>query len=446
MHRIDVHKLADEAKFNRFHWSVLIWCFVILVLDGYDLAVAGAALPSIMKAMRVEAATAGFMASSALFGMIFGAIGLGALADKIGRRGAIAICVLLFCVFTAAAGFTNDPITFSVMRFFAGLGIGGAIPTAAAQMAEYSPKRVRSVTVTLMCCGYAVGSILVALLGKQFIETYGWQSVFIAAGTPVVLIPFILKYMPESLAFLIKQRDDTLLREVVRKIRPDMRLEPHEEFLVPTEDRAEGPTVRLLFMDGRGFSSVMFWVAFMTCLFMLYALSSWLVKLMGMAGYSLGSALNFLLAYNAGAVIGAVGGGWLADKLNIKWVTTAFFAIAAVSLTLLGYGAQPLFLIVAVVGASTLGTQILLYAYAGQFYPTSVRSTGLGFASGVGRIGAIAAPILIGLLVSMKLPLVQNFLAIAVAAVIGGVAVALIKQKTSAFSHGHVASAVRQRP
>ncbi|MDP9968150.1 AAHS family benzoate transporter-like MFS transporter [Variovorax paradoxus] len=428
---IDVHKLADEAKFNSFHRSVLLWCSVILVLDGYDLAVAGTALPSIMKAMNVDAATAGFMASSALFGMMFGAVGLGALADRIGRRWAIAICMFMFSVFTAAAGFTSDPITFSVMRFLAGLGIGGAIPTAAAQMTEYSPKKVRGLMVTLMCCGYALGSMLAALLGKQFIETYGWQSVFIAAGAPVVLVPFILKYMPESLPFLIKQHDDARLREVVRRIRPDIRFEPHEEFLVPAGDKAESSSVARLFLDGRGFSSVMLWIAFMTCLFMLYALSSWLVKLMGMAGYSLGSALNFLLAYNTGAVVGAVGGGWLADKLNIKWVTAAFFAVAAVSLTFLGYGAQPLFLIVAIVGASTLGTQILLYAYAGQFYPTSIRSTGLGFASGVGRIGAIAAPIAIGLLVSMELPLVHNFLAIALAAAIGGVAVALINHKSS---------------
>lgn len=207
---IDIHNLVDEAGFNRFHCSVLIWCFVILVLDGYDLAVAGTALPSIMKAMHVDAATAGFMASAALFGMMFGAIGLGALADKIGRRWTLSICVLLFSVFTAAAGFTNDPIAFSVMRFFAGLGIGGAIPTAAAQMTEYAPKKMRGLMVTLMCCGYAAGSILAALLGKQLIETYGWQSVFIAAGAPLVLIPFILKSMPESLPFMLKQHDDTL--------------------------------------------------------------------------------------------------------------------------------------------------------------------------------------------------------------------------------------------
>jgi AAHS family benzoate transporter-like MFS transporter len=435
MHRIDVHKLADEAEFNRFHWSVLAWCFAILVLDGYDLAVAGAALPAIMKQMGVDATTAGFMASSALFGMMFGAIGLGTLADRIGRRWAISICVFLFSVFTAAAGFTSDPVTFSVMRFLAGLGIGGAIPNVTAQMTEYAPKKVRGLMVTLMCCGYAVGSMLAAVLGKGFIESHGWQSVFLAAGAPVALIPFILKYMPESLPFLIKQHDDTHLREVVRKIRPDIRLEAHEEFLVPAEDRAEGPTVGKLFMDGRGTSTVMFWTAFVACLFMLYALSSWLVKLMAMAGYSLGSALNYLLAYNAGAIVGAVGGGWLADRFDIKRVCVAFFAVAAISLALLGYGAQPLSLVVAAVGASTLGTQILLYAYAGQFYPTAMRSTGIGFASGVGRIGAILAPIGIGMLVAMKLPLHQNFLAIAAAAVVGGLAVAFISQERSASAH-----------
>src|ERR1700737_3582525 len=143
MGRIDVHELVDRARFNSFHAKLLTWCLLVIIIDGYGLVVAGVALPSIMKDMGVEASTAGFMASSALFGMMFGAIFLGALADKIGRRWAISICVFLFSVFTAAAGFTNDPITFSVMRFFAGLGIGGAIPNAAAQMTEYSPKKVR---------------------------------------------------------------------------------------------------------------------------------------------------------------------------------------------------------------------------------------------------------------------------------------------------------------
>ena len=141
MHRIDVHKLADEARFNRFHALVLFWCVLIIIFDGYDLAVVGIALPSIMKDMGVDATQAGFMASSALFGMMFGAIFLGTLADRIGRRWTISICVVLFSVFTAAAGLTRDPVTFSVMRFLAGLGIGGVMPNVVAQMTEYSPQQ-----------------------------------------------------------------------------------------------------------------------------------------------------------------------------------------------------------------------------------------------------------------------------------------------------------------
>ena len=169
MHRIDVHKLADEAKFNRFHAVVLLWCVLIIIIDGYDIAVAGVALPSIMKDMGVDASTAGFMAGSALFGMMFGAIFLGALADKIGRRWTISICVALFSVFTAAAGFTNDPVTFSVMRFIAGLGIGGVMPNIVAQMTEYSPQKIRGRMVTVMFSGYAVGGILAAL-------SLGWKK------------------------------------------------------------------------------------------------------------------------------------------------------------------------------------------------------------------------------------------------------------------------------
>lgn len=441
MHRIDVHKLADEARFNRFHWTVLVWTFAILILDGYDLAVAGAALPSIMKEMNVTPTTAGFMASSALFGMMFGAIGLGTLADKIGRRWAVAICVFLFSVFTAAAGLTQDPVTFSVMRFLAGLGIGGALPVLTAQMAEFMPKKLRSRLTTLGACGYGVGSILAALLGKQFIEASGWQSVFFAAGLPVILVPFILKYFPESMPFLIKKGDDAHLRRIVAQIQPGLRLEPHEQFLVPAEDKAEGSPVGKLFQDGRGFSTLMFWLSYITCLFMLYAMSTWLVKLMAMAGFSLGSALNFLLVYNLGAIAGAVGFGWLADKLNPKWVLFSGFVLAAVSLTALGHGVSPLMLVVFVVGATTLGTQILAYAYAAQFYPMAIRSTGVGMASGIGRIGAILAPIGIGFLVSLNLPLVQNFMAIACVGVAGAIAVALINHRRSASTH-HIDAAV----
>ncbi len=141
----------------------------------------------------------------------------------------------------------------------------------------------------------------------------------------------------------------------------------------------------------------MFWIAFFMCLFMVFALSSWLTKLMASAGYSLGSALTFVLVLNAGAMVGAIGGGWLADRFHIKYVLAAMYALAAVSLTLLGFKmpTPALFVLIGLAGASTIGTQIVANAYTGQFYPMAFRFTGLGWALGVGRSGAILAPILI---------------------------------------------------
>jgi AAHS family benzoate transporter-like MFS transporter len=439
MRHIDIHKIADGATFNRFHFSLLLWCAIIIICDGYDLAVAGIAVPSIMKDMGVTAQNAGFMVSSALFGMMFGAITLGTLADRIGRRRATAICIALFSVFTAAAGFTHDPYVFSALRFMAGLGIGGVMPNVVAQMTEYSPRKIRATMVTLMFSGYAVGGMLAAILGKGLIEQYGWQSVFLAAGIPVLLIPFVLKSMPESMPFLVRQGRLDELKATLLRLDPSCRFQAGDNYELPLVDRASGAPVGKLFHDGRAFSTIMFWIAFFMCLFMVYALSSWLTKLMAGAGYSLGSALTFVLVLNFGAVIGAVGGGWLADRFHIKAVLVAMYALAAVSITLLGYQVSTpvLFLLVGLAGASTIGTQIVTYAYAGQFYPSAIRSTGIGWASGVGRSGAILAPIVIGTLVGMALPLQQNFIAIAIPAVVAMIAVSLIR-------HGRSASAAIQ--
>ena len=207
-----------------------------------------------------------------------------------------------------------------------------------------------------------------------------------------------------------------------------------DSFELPSTQKVEGAPIGKLFLDGRGLSTAMFWIAFFMCLFMVYALSSWLTKLMAQAGYSLGSALTFVLVLNFGAMIGAIGGGWLADRFSIKKVVMCFFALAAVSISLLGVKmpTEALFVVVGLAGASTIGTQILIYAYVGQYYPMAIRSTGIGFASGVGRSGAILAPIVIGTLVGMALPLEQNFIAIAIPAVIALIAVGLVNQKRSA--------------
>lgn len=175
----------------------------------------------------------------------------------------------------------------------------------------------------------------------------------------------------------------------------------------------------------------MIWIAFFFGLFMVYALSSWLTKLLAIAGYSLGSALTFVLVFNAGAILGAIGGAWLGDRFNIKHVLIAFYALGAVSLTLMGFvqSSEVLFVMVFIVGASTLGTQLVAYAYAAAFYPAAIRSTGVGFASGVGRAGGIVAPIIIGVIVGLQLPLEQNFMAIGLAGFLGMLAVVLINHR-----------------
>jgi AAHS family benzoate transporter-like MFS transporter len=433
MQSVQMNKLTEEASFNGFHFALLAWCFGVLVIDGYDMAIIGAALPSIMQGMGVGATTSGFMASAGLAGMMMGSILFGTLADKIGRRWALAICVFLFSMFTAAAGFSHDPLTFSALRFVAGIGIGGVVPNVVPLISEYSPRKMRNLLVTLVIAGYPVGGIVASFIGKHFLEAYGWKSLFIAAGVPIVLIPFILKYLPESLSFVLRRHGNQNALGILRKIRPDLKLDPGCELLLPAVDRVSGGSVARLFGEGRGFSTLMFWIAACSGLFMVYGLSSWLVKLMGMAGYDLGASLNYMAALHVGALIGSIGGGWIADRLGgIKWVVCSLYVVAAVALMLLGNGWQPLLLVVVIVGASAQGTQTLMLSFAAQFYPASIRSTGIGFYSGVGRIGAFMAPIVIGTLITMNLPIVQNFMVIASVALIGAIAIALINERASA--------------
>jgi AAHS family benzoate transporter-like MFS transporter len=431
---LSVQELVDTARLNRLHVTIFCWCFVIIVLDGYDLAVSGVALPSIMKSLDVSPATAGMMASSALFGMAFGAIALGAVADRIGRRMVFAISIFLFSAFTLTAGLTSDPYTFGAMRFIAGIGIGGALPNAVAHMSEFSPKRNKGKLVGLMMIGYTIGSVVAALLGKQCIEAYGWRSVFLAAGAPLILIPAVVAWLPESLAYLVKNNRHRELESLLKIISPETEFLRDSLYVDNTQRGSEKSSIKLLFEEGRGTSTLLIWVAFFMGLFTLYSMSTWLVTLLTRSGHTLGAALTLLLVFNLGVIVATVVGSWIGDRLSLKWVLAFFYAMGTVSLVALGYAPNGpiLFVLVAIVGASTVGTQNLCYAYTGQFYPLATRSVGLGAAAGVGRVGAIVAPILLGVLVNMNLPATHCFIAVSIAAAIGAVAVAAVDHSRSA--------------
>lgn len=432
MRKIDVHKMVDEARFNSFHWKVLFWCALIIIFDGYDLVIYGVVLPVLMKEWNLTPVEAGTLGSYALFGMMFGALIFGPMSDRFGRKRVIAICVVLFSFFTFINGFVRNPTEFAICRFIAGLGIGGVMPNVVALMTEYSPKKLRTTLVAIMFSGYSVGGMLSAGLGMTLIPEFGWPSVFFVAGIPLLLLPLIMTQLPESIGFLVHKDRRAEAGQFLARLQPGFRPAPTDVYHMPTGKTDHVPLVAL-FKHQRALSTLMFWVAFFMCLLMVYALASWLPKLMTQAGYGLGSSLSFLLVLNFGAIFGAVGGGFIADRLHLKNVLVVFFVIAAFSISLLGFKSPTpvLYLLVAAAGATTIGSQILLYAYVAQFYPLAIRSTGIGWASGVGRAGAIVGPILGGALLAMAMPLQYNFMFFAIPGAVAAIAVSLVARRSA---------------
>lgn len=430
---VNINSVVDEAKFKPFHWGVLMWCLFIIIFDGYDLVIYGVALPLLMQEWSLTAVQAGLLASTALFGMMFGAMGFGTLSDKIGRKKTILICVALFSGFTFLGAFASNPYEFGALRFIAGLGIGGVMPNVVALMTEYAPKRIRSTLVALMFSGYAIGGMASALLGAWLVVDYGWKIMFYIGIIPLLAIPVLWKFLPESLMYLTQKGEHQHVARIVSKIAPEQPVTEQTQFiLTEVKDQPVAP-LRSLFEAGRTRSTLMFWLAFFMCLLMVYALGSWLPKLMIQAGYSLGASMIFLFALNIGGMVGAIGGGILADRFHIKPVLYIMFGIGAVALVLLGLNSPTMVLysLIAVAGAATIGAQILLYTFVAQFYPASARSTGMGWASGIGRIGAIVGPVLTGALLSFELPHHMNFLAIAIPGVIAALAIIMVNLRVS---------------
>lgn len=426
MNKVDINEVIDRAKFNRFHFGVMCLCALLLIFDGYDLFIYGVVLPVLMDEWSLTPVQAGALGSYALFGMMFGAFIFGPLADRIGRKQGVMICFVLFSLATFLTGFASNTTQFGILRFIAGLGCGGLMPNAVALMNEYAPRRSRGTLVALMFSGYSLGGVLAAGIGIYVLPRFGWEFMFFAAIVPLLLIPILMWKLPESIGFLVRQGKEEQARNMLIKLNPTAGLDANSD-LTQTTTKATSVPVLDLFKEDRLLGTLMIWLAFFCCLLMVYALGSWLPKLMANAGYSLGSSLSFLLALNFGGMFGAILGGWLGDRFGLPRVMVWFFIASAVSISLLGFNSPMIILyaLIIIAGATTIGTQILLYANTAQFYPLAVRSTGLGWASGIGRTGAIAGPFLGGTLMAMALPLKMNFFAFAIPGVIATIAILL---------------------
>lgn len=434
MQSINANEVMDHAPLRAIHWRVILLSALIIIFDGYDLVIYGVALPKLMVEWQIDSITAGFLGSIALFGMMFGAIIFGSLSDKLeaygfSRKKLIILCVCLFSSFTLLCGYASNPQSFGIFRFIAGLGLGGVMPNVIALMTEYAPKKLRATLVSLMFSGYAVGGMCSALLGMWLVPQYGWKIMFILGGLPLLLLPMIWLLLPESIDYLVRRKKTEQAIHILKQIDSNVTYTTQTSISLHQANQTSSKTpVKDLFTENRGPITLLFWGSVFMALVLVYALGNWLPKLMVEAGYDLSTSLFFLFALNIGGMLGAIGGGYLADRFNLAKVLCTLFLSGAIALFLLSYSLPTfvLYICIAIAGAASIGGQILLLAYMSQFYSSNIRATGLGMALGVGRLGAILGPILCGWLLSLSLPINYNFIALSIPCIIAVLSVSMI--------------------
>lgn len=436
MRMVQASQVVAESKFNRFHLLVFLWCFYAIAFDGFDIALYGIGLPSMMNEYDLTLVEAGAIGSYTLVGMMLGSFILGSLSDFIGRKKILAICMILFSVFSLLAGLAPNSLTFTIMRFIAALGMGGLMPAVIAIMTEYSPKKKRAMIVATMYCGYSIGAILASLIGMYVMESLGWRFLYWLGIIPLFTLPFFLKQFPESLSYLILRNRGKEIANILNKVDPKANYQATDDFeYVAVKERAKGLPAKKLFTDNRVISTLAFWTMVFSCLLMIYGLNTWLPKIMQGSGYGITSSLSFSLVLGVGQIGGSLLGGYLVDRVGHRKVLLFMFTIGAICFASLSITSNTylLYVLIALGGACTGGTQNLVNPYISEFYPQEIRTTGLSVTVGIGRIGAILAPLIIGLLLTTNLEPQQAFMAFAVPSIIGGIALLAVQEKYGSF-------------
>ncbi|MFC0477805.1 MFS transporter [Robertmurraya beringensis] len=436
MRIVQASQVVAESKFNRFHLLVFLWCFYAIAFDGFDIALYGIGLPSMMNDYDLTLVEAGAIGSYTLVGMMLGSFILGSLSDIIGRKKILALCMLLFSVFSLLAGLAPNSLTFTIMRCIAALGMGGLMPAVISVMTEYSPKKKRAMIVATMYCGYSIGAILASLIGMYVMESLGWRFLYWLGIIPLFTLPIFLKQFPESLSYLIVRNRGKEIADILNKVDPKGKYEATDDFeYVAVKERAKGLPAKKLFTDNRVVSTLAFWTMVFSCLLMIYGLNTWLPKIMQGSGYGITSSLSFSLVLGVGQIGGSLLGGYLVDRVGHRKVLLFMFLIGAICFASLSVTSNTylLYVLIALGGACTGGTQNLVNPYISEFYPQEIRTTGLSVTVGIGRIGAILAPLIIGLLLTTNLEPQQAFMAFAVPSIIGGMALLAVQEKYGSF-------------
>lgn len=415
---INVTALIDRQPLSALQIRILLLCGCVALLDGMDLQAIGLAAPAIAHMLHVEPRAFGAVFSAALLGLTLGAFILGPMADRFGRKRILLASTLTFGIFTIATALATSFTALLVVRFLTGVGLGGAMPSFISLASEYVPRARRSLLVTLLWAGFPLGGVVGGILASTLIPTFGWQSIFYVGGiAPLLLTAILAAALPESLGFLVARGTrPQVVRRIVRQISPQAVTDSTQTFVFG-EERLPGLPVRHLFTGGRATGTLLLWVPYFMAFLMLVTNSSWSPTLLNTAGLGVGRSGIVMAAYNGGSVVGTLAVGWLISLCGPYRVLTIVLALSALAFGLVGFAAPSFGLVTLLEG---LGGVLLgagssgLIALAAVFYPTVIRSSGVGWATAVGRLGSFTGPLLAAMLVAAHSDIESLYMALGI--------------------------------
>lgn len=397
----------DQAGFSGYQILVVALCAVVALLDGFDTQSVGYAAPRIAVEFGISPKGLAPILAAGLLGLAAGNFFIGPLADKIGRKSVILISTCWFGLLALLTATSTTLEHLQICRFLTGIGLGAALPNIIALTSEYAPSRLRATAVMVMFCGFPLGSTIGGFISAPLMEAYGWRSVFIMGGIgPLLLLPFLIFLLPESVRFLaIRGASEAKIEPILKRLKHGASA---AQFIADVQaERAAAPrgfTVPQLFTNGRSVSTVLLWTTFFMSLLVYYFLVTYLPTLMVAAGLKQNLAIFSVATLNLGGVAGALVLARLLDRFSPYVVLGLTYVGSAIFVVMLANGPSNislLFVAAALAGFCAAGAQIGSNALAAALYPTAIRATGVGWALGVGRVGAILGPIVAGVLLGL---------------------------------------------
>jgi AAHS family 4-hydroxybenzoate transporter-like MFS transporter len=418
---VNIPDVIDNSRIGSLQITLFALCAACLILDGFDVQATGYVAADMSRDLALSGTEFSYVASAGLVGILVGALFFGGLGDKYGRRPVLIAATLAFSILTLLTGFAQSLEQLIVIRVLAGIGLGGIMPNVVALVGEYSPMRSRAFLMMFISNGFNVGAVLGGFVSRVLIPDYGWRAVFYFGGiVPIFIAAFMYWGLPESLQFLaLKGGRESAIRKWLSRIDPSLRLTPSTQYQVPEKPSAGVPVGRL-FAEGRAKGTTLLWVINFMNLVVLYFLAQWLPRVFTAIGFSQTDAIWIGTTLQIGGAIGTLFLGWMIGRHGYIRVLTSSFALGVIAVAAIGQEMSigVLFVVVFIAGFCIVGGQAGLNALAATFYPTDLRSTGVGYALGIGRVGGIVAQPVAGGLVDRGWVARQLLLAAAIPAAV----------------------------